>query len=310
MRFRRTIALAAVPALGLLAGPLPAQAAPDRVPDRHRLRRRRRHRRPDRHRRRARRAAPRRQRGRRRRGRRRHPRRHRAVLRRHRRRRLLRLLRRPAAPGAHHRRSRVRARPTMTAGPLHRPGRRPALRLPGGPGQRPLGRRARHAGHLGGRGRAVGHPVAGQPAAAGRRGRRPGFPGRRHLPPADRRQRRRVRPVRRRPASCTCPAAQPPAVGSTQRNPDLADTYRLIARRGTGVFYRGPVGADDRPDRAAPAGRGPPDRHVGYPIRPGTLTARDLARYQLNFPAPTHVRLPRPGRVRDVHAVQRRHRGR
>src|SRR5689334_614645 len=32
MRFRRTLALAVVPALGLLAGPLPAQAAPDRAP--------------------------------------------------------------------------------------------------------------------------------------------------------------------------------------------------------------------------------------------------------------------------------------
>jgi gamma-glutamyltranspeptidase/glutathione hydrolase len=40
------------------------------------------------------------------------------------------------------------------------------------------------------------------------------------------------------------PGGAPPAVGSTQRNPDLADTYRLIARRGTDVLYRGPVGAD------------------------------------------------------------------
>src|SRR5262249_30769364 len=35
------------------------------------------------------------------------------------------------------------------------------------------------------------------------------------------------------------PGGQPPAVGSTFRNPDLADTYRLIARDGIGALYRG-----------------------------------------------------------------------
>ncbi|HEY7274061.1 MAG TPA: gamma-glutamyltransferase [Actinoplanes sp.] len=84
------------------------------------------------------------------------------------------------------------------------------------------------------------------------------------------------------------PGGQPPAVGSTQRNPDLADTYRLIARRGIGVFYRGPIGAEiartvqHPPVAANPVGTWAP------PIRPGTLTARDIAQYHLNFPAPTH----------------------
>src|SRR5205809_513449 len=36
---------------------------------------------------------------------------------------------------------------------------------------------------------------------------------------------------------------QPPAVGSTFKNPDLARTYRLIAADGPGALYEGPVGA-------------------------------------------------------------------
>src|SRR4051794_11333215 len=37
------------------------------------------------------------------------------------------------------------------------------------------------------------------------------------------------------------PGGEPPPVGSVFRNPDLADTYRLIAERGTGAFYAGPL---------------------------------------------------------------------
>jgi gamma-glutamyltranspeptidase/glutathione hydrolase len=83
------------------------------------------------------------------------------------------------------------------------------------------------------------------------------------------------------------PGGAPPAVGSVHRNPDLADTYRLIAGRGVGAFYRGPVAADivrtvRRPPVAA--------RPVGawaYPIRPGTMTAADLAGYRVRTPGPT-----------------------
>ncbi|BBH63740.1 gamma-glutamyltranspeptidase [Actinoplanes sp. OR16] len=83
------------------------------------------------------------------------------------------------------------------------------------------------------------------------------------------------------------PGGAPPAVGTTLRNPDLAATYRLIARKGTDVFYRGAI-ADDLvetvqhpPVSADPAGV------WAYPIRPGTLTKGDLARYSLRFPSPT-----------------------
>ena len=40
-----------------------------------------------------------------------------------------------------------------------------------------------------------------------------------------------------------------PAVGSTFRNPDLAATYRLLARKGTKPFYRGADRRRDRPRR-------------------------------------------------------------
>jgi gamma-glutamyltranspeptidase/glutathione hydrolase len=84
------------------------------------------------------------------------------------------------------------------------------------------------------------------------------------------------------------PGGEPPAVGSTQRNPDLADTYRLIARRGIGVFYRGRIGAEIAQTVQHPPVAADPTGTWAYPIRPGTLTARDIARYHLNFPAPTH----------------------
>lgn len=83
------------------------------------------------------------------------------------------------------------------------------------------------------------------------------------------------------------PGGQPPAVGSTFRNPDLAETYRLIAKRGTDVLYRGEVGRDvvatvrHPPVAAQPVGSWP------YPIRPAAMTAAELAAYRTRFPEPT-----------------------
>ncbi|GAA0809320.1 gamma-glutamyltransferase [Spirilliplanes yamanashiensis] len=81
------------------------------------------------------------------------------------------------------------------------------------------------------------------------------------------------------------PGGAPPAVGSVQRNPDLADTYRLIARRGVDVFYRGSVAADIVRTVQRPPAESTPD--WAYPIRPGALTVGDLARYRVRLPAPT-----------------------
>lgn len=83
------------------------------------------------------------------------------------------------------------------------------------------------------------------------------------------------------------PGGAPPAVGSTLRNPDLADTYRLIAQRGTDVFYRGPVARDIVRTIQDPPVSDNPIGTWAYPIRPGRVTLRDLADYRLRFPAPT-----------------------
>ncbi|GAA4590066.1 gamma-glutamyltranspeptidase/glutathione hydrolase [Actinoplanes octamycinicus] len=83
------------------------------------------------------------------------------------------------------------------------------------------------------------------------------------------------------------PGGAPPAVGTTIRNPDLADTYRLIAKRGTGVFYRGEVGRDLLATVRDPQVSESPTSPWAHPIRPGQLTAKDLAAYRVRHPAPT-----------------------
>jgi gamma-glutamyltranspeptidase/glutathione hydrolase len=83
------------------------------------------------------------------------------------------------------------------------------------------------------------------------------------------------------------PNGQPPAVGSTQRNPDLADTYRLIAQQGTGVLYGGPIGSEIAQTVQHPPVSEHPLGSWAPPIRPGTLTAADIANYHVNTPSPT-----------------------
>jgi gamma-glutamyltranspeptidase/glutathione hydrolase len=75
-------------------------------------------------------------------------------------------------------------------------------------------------------------------------------------------------------------------VGEVVRNPDLAATYRRIARGGSDAFYEGPlakaiVNAARRPPIA------PTADHVW---RPGLLTEADLAAYTAPERRPTHVR--------------------
>ncbi|NJQ02822.1 gamma-glutamyltransferase family protein [Streptomyces zingiberis] len=72
------------------------------------------------------------------------------------------------------------------------------------------------------------------------------------------------------------PGGEPPAVGSTLRNPDLARTYELLARGGGRALYQGElardiVGTVRRPPVRAGAGRTP---------RPGDLTTADLRDYR------------------------------
>ncbi|GAA1839643.1 gamma-glutamyltransferase [Agromyces salentinus] len=81
------------------------------------------------------------------------------------------------------------------------------------------------------------------------------------------------------------PGGDAPVVGTTFRNPDLAKTLALIALRGTDAFYEGRLAREiadvvqnPRKDPASP-----------LPAPPGTLTAADLAAYEVVEQAPTHV---------------------
>ena len=61
----------------------------------------------------------------------------------------------------------------------------------------------------------------------------------------------------------TCPAARRRRSARTLRNPDLADTYRLIARHGTDVFYEGAIGRDIVDTVQHPPVADEPDRRRG-----------------------------------------------
>jgi len=83
------------------------------------------------------------------------------------------------------------------------------------------------------------------------------------------------------------PGGEAPPVGSVFRNPDLARTYELIARRGPGAFYGGPIG-----DAVAQTADNPPlasDANLGFPVPKGVMTAADVANYTAPLRDPTHV---------------------
>jgi gamma-glutamyltranspeptidase/glutathione hydrolase len=86
------------------------------------------------------------------------------------------------------------------------------------------------------------------------------------------------------------PGGAPPMVGSAFRNPDLAQTYRLLGAQGMGAFYRGELAADIvRTVQHPPVAAAPPVPWA-FPIRPGELDADDLAGYDVRTPRPTHMR--------------------
>jgi gamma-glutamyltranspeptidase/glutathione hydrolase len=81
------------------------------------------------------------------------------------------------------------------------------------------------------------------------------------------------------------PSGDPLPVGYRLRNPDLARTYRLLARYGPSYLYDGPLGqaivqADDHPVLA-------PDNTIVK--LPGIMTMADLRAYRTQIAAPTHV---------------------
>jgi gamma-glutamyltranspeptidase/glutathione hydrolase len=81
------------------------------------------------------------------------------------------------------------------------------------------------------------------------------------------------------------PDGTPRDPGYVLRNPDLARTYRLIARLGTRGFYRGPV-AEAMVDAASDP---PVAADANHAWRPGLMTDDDVSAYRALERAPTHV---------------------
>ncbi|MET7419157.1 gamma-glutamyltransferase [Dactylosporangium sp. NPDC005555] len=90
-------------------------------------------------------------------------------------------------------------------------------------------------------------------------------------------------------AALFLPGGQPPAVGSTLRNPDLAATYDLVGRRGIDAFYGGEVGRDIVQTVQHPPVATSPAQPWQYEIRPGGMTLADLRDYDVRRPDPTHM---------------------
>ncbi|MFB4299538.1 gamma-glutamyltransferase [Actinomadura sp. NTSP31] len=81
------------------------------------------------------------------------------------------------------------------------------------------------------------------------------------------------------------PGGELPAVGSVFRNPDLANTYRQIAKHGIGWLYQGQLGKEIVRTVTDP----PVDPKAARKVRPGVLTTGDLAAYKALSKQPTHV---------------------
>jgi gamma-glutamyltranspeptidase/glutathione hydrolase len=81
------------------------------------------------------------------------------------------------------------------------------------------------------------------------------------------------------------PGGDAPVVGTLFKNPELAATYDLLARKGTGAFYDG-----DLADEIVQTVQVPPKTPgTTLPVMPGYMTASDLASYGVIDRAPTHV---------------------
>jgi gamma-glutamyltranspeptidase/glutathione hydrolase len=85
-------------------------------------------------------------------------------------------------------------------------------------------------------------------------------------------------------AALYLPGGQPPAVGATFRNPDLARSYDLLARDGVAALYHGALGQDLL--RAVAHPPVVPGAHRLF--RPGLMSAADLAGYRAIDRDPTH----------------------
>jgi gamma-glutamyltranspeptidase/glutathione hydrolase len=81
------------------------------------------------------------------------------------------------------------------------------------------------------------------------------------------------------------PSGDPLPIGTLLRNPDLAHTYRLLARYGPSYFYNGPIG------RAVVAADDNPALYPGQTLvtQPGIMRLSDLQGYRVRNQLPTKV---------------------
>jgi gamma-glutamyltranspeptidase/glutathione hydrolase len=81
------------------------------------------------------------------------------------------------------------------------------------------------------------------------------------------------------------PGGQPPAAGSTFKNPDLANTYRRIGRNGSKALHEGAIARDIvKAVRTPPVVQGSTRN-----VRPGHMTLEDLAAYAAKRRVPTRT---------------------
>ena len=80
------------------------------------------------------------------------------------------------------------------------------------------------------------------------------------------------------------PGGDAPQVGSRFRNPDLADTYALLAKHGTDAFYGGDLAAEMVDAVQDPV----TDPGTDLPVPPGYLATDDLAGYEALVQPATH----------------------
>ena len=82
------------------------------------------------------------------------------------------------------------------------------------------------------------------------------------------------------------PGGQLPVVGSILKNPDLAQTYRVLGQEGTDAFYEGPI-AEEIVSTVRNAPTNPDPNTLPGPV--GVMTTEDLDNYEALDQDPTHV---------------------
>ncbi|RVX47601.1 gamma-glutamyltranspeptidase/glutathione hydrolase [Nonomuraea polychroma] len=86
-------------------------------------------------------------------------------------------------------------------------------------------------------------------------------------------------------AALYLPNGAPPPVGSVFRNPELADTYRELAKRGPGWLYGGQLGKDI----VATVKQPPVTPGTTRNVRPGLMELADLRAYRALMREPTKI---------------------